>query len=118
AVEGVEHGTRLLRGGRVVEVDQRLAVRLLPQDGEFFPQPTNVERGRPGGGAGNRAGGHGNGHSRSFTPAPCGRARTCSSSFSRSSRRESVLIRPITSLAKAYVKSARASSLLMPRDRR
>ena len=42
-LQGVEHGLRLLRGGRVVEVDERFAVDLLTQDREVLADAHHVE---------------------------------------------------------------------------
>ena len=46
-VDSLDHDLRLLRGRRVVQVDQRLAAHLLGQDGEIAPQRRGVERGGP-----------------------------------------------------------------------
>ena len=46
AFQGVEDRLRLLRGGRVVEIHQRPAVDLLPQDGKVGPDAAHVERPR------------------------------------------------------------------------
>ena len=40
----VDDGVRLLRAGRIVQIDQRLAVDLPRQDRKFCPDGTNVER--------------------------------------------------------------------------
>ncbi len=51
-LQGVQHGARLLGGGGVVEIDERLAAHLLAQDGEVVADALHVEhRGlrRPGG---------------------------------------------------------------------
>ena len=41
----VDHAVRLLTGGRVVEIDQRLAMHMLVQDGEILAQPLHIEGG-------------------------------------------------------------------------
>src|SRR5688572_2340680 len=44
ARDGVEHGHGLVRGGGIVEVDQRPAVHELAQDRKVLPDPAGVER--------------------------------------------------------------------------
>src|SRR5207244_386962 len=44
-VDGLDDGPRLLRGGRVVQVDERFAVRLLIEDREGFADLPDVEPG-------------------------------------------------------------------------
>ncbi len=41
-LDAVEDGARLLRGGRIVEIDQRLAIDLLRQDREIRPRLLDV----------------------------------------------------------------------------
>jgi hypothetical protein len=44
ALDGVEHHTRLLGGGAVVEIDQRLAVHLRRKDREVGADRLDIER--------------------------------------------------------------------------
>ena len=80
AAQGVDDRARLLRGGRVVEVDQRLAVDLLLQDREVVADAAHVERGRPrpGGSAGDSGDGR-DAHTRLL--GRLSRAARASSSF-------------------------------------
>ena len=45
ARDGVDDGLRLLRGGGIVEIDERLAVNRLMQRGEVFAECSYVEPG-------------------------------------------------------------------------
>ena len=85
--QGVDYRARLLRRGRVVQIDQRFAVHLPRQDRELRPHGVGIE------GVHNRA----VSHSRATSLAP-----SCS-------------IRSMTSIRKACVSRARASSAGMPR---
>src|SRR5712672_1364601 len=42
-IERLEDRARLLAGRRAVEIDERLAVDLLPEDGEVLPHPLDIE---------------------------------------------------------------------------
>src|SRR5690242_13618766 len=42
ANNGIQHLPRLLRGSGVIQVHQRLAVHLLPQDGEVAAHPLHI----------------------------------------------------------------------------
>ena len=44
AADGIEDGARLLRGGGVVEVDERMAVDLLIEDREVGAEPPSLSR--------------------------------------------------------------------------
>ena len=43
--ERVDDRLRLLAGGGVVEINQRLAVNLFPENREIFPDPLHIESG-------------------------------------------------------------------------
>ena len=45
AIDGVQHALRLLRGGGVVQIDQRLAIDLLLQAGELGADGGEVKHG-------------------------------------------------------------------------
>ncbi|MNN38449.1 hypothetical protein D3C81_1524460 [compost metagenome] len=85
--QGVDHRTRLLRRGGVVQIDQRLAVHLSRQDRELRPRGVGIK----------------NSHRRAVS-----HARTTSLAASSS-------MRSTTSNRKAWTSRARASSAGMPR---
>ena len=74
AGERVDHGLRLLRRSRVVEIDERPPVHLLLQDGEVGADALHVEHGR---GLGGRVVGHGHEAAplAGFEPRPSSRRR-------------------------------------------
>src|SRR5262245_21164813 len=45
ALDGVEHGARLLRRGAIVEIDELLAVHLAGENGEIGADRSDVDRG-------------------------------------------------------------------------
>src|SRR5207244_11494971 len=100
----VDYRLRLLGGGGVVEVDQRLAVDLLPQDGEVLADAPHLQRWRRRGVAdlARQHGGDGvDAHDSSRASGSGGRwctARRVSASCRRSG---STLTLPMRSLAKA-----------------
>src|SRR5207245_3138639 len=109
----VDDDARLLRAGRVIQVNERLAVDTLLQDRKVLADLADVERqawrlaGGPGSLAGCGSYSHGTWPWWSF-----------SSRLSSSARSGSILIRPIMSLAKANVSRLRAACRSMPRARR
>ncbi|MNS92519.1 hypothetical protein D3C72_1266610 [compost metagenome] len=111
---GIDHALRLLGGGGVVQIDQRLAVDGLAQDGEILAQPLHLQAG---------------GRHRALHRHPFMRRRVHCSSFTGSGSlpRKSVSSRVrngpepsrlTTSSAKAKVSSARAAASSIPRERR
>ncbi|MCY1203121.1 hypothetical protein D9M72_146200 [compost metagenome] len=111
---GIDHALRLLGGGGVVQIDQRLAVDGLAQDREILPQPLYLR-------AGDRQRllhGHQfmrrRAHGSSFTGSGS-RPRKSVSSRVRNGAGPSRLT---TSSAKAKVSRARASASSIPRERR
>src|SRR5919199_5179264 len=116
AVQRIDHHLRLLARGRVVEIDQRLAMNLPLQDREIFADFTDIERAvrHPSAARGEYLTGHL--HSASFTLWLCGNQVNMKSlSVVRSG---SSLIRCTSSLANAYVSKLRAASSPRPRERR
>ena len=102
-LDRVDHDPRLLAGGRVVEIHQRLAVHPLLQDREVLADAFHVERGGPGRPGGRRR--HLAGRAHAGTPlAPLHPSSDWSrASSNRSSRPWSgaIVIRLTTSLANA-----------------
>ncbi len=110
AALGVDHRRRLLGGGRIVEVDEGLAVDLRREDGKVAADGLDVV----GGGGRIRAGLLQDG-AHSGPPDP-GRRRP--SSRSTRCRTSGTRIFSATSAAKAQVSSASASASPIPRERR
>ncbi|MNX93246.1 hypothetical protein D3C86_1254230 [compost metagenome] len=90
--QGVDHRTRFLRRGGVVQIDQRLAVHLSRQDRELRPRGVGIK----------------GSHRHAFQSLAVSHART--TSFAASSS-----MRSMTSNRKAWTSRARASSAGMPR---
>ena len=113
---GIHRHSWLLRTGRAVEVNQRLVIDMLREDGELGADPLHVERldrwrsrflART----------HGSlRHIASLTTSADVRRENIS--FSTSARTDSTLIVSTNSLANAHVSRLRAASKLMPRERR
>ena len=102
-LDRVDHGPRLLAGGRVVEIHERLAVHPLLQDREVPADAFHVERGGPGRTGGRRR--HFAGHTHAGTPpAPLHASSDWSRALSTRSIRSrsgAIVIRRTTSLANA-----------------
>ncbi len=110
----VDHALWLLAGGCVVQIDQRLAVDRLPQDGEIPAQPHDVQargRGRAPQGAESM---RGRAHVSTFT----GSGKWPRKSVSSRVRKELRPSRLTISSAKAKVSRARAEASSSPRERR
>jgi len=114
---GGEHGLGLVRGGRVVEVDERPAVHGQRQRGEVLAHALGVERhgSAQGGVRSCRGRGRDGGRLHGVPPRPCMRAPR---NASTSARRPACGMRSETSRTKACTSSARASASPMPRARR
>src|SRR5579872_5049029 len=98
--DAVDHRGRLLGGGRVVQIDQRLPMDEGFQDGEVLAELPHVV-----GGMGMEAGRHAPPAIRARHPPTCDRTA-------------SVLTVSMISLANAWIKRRRASARPMPRERR
>ncbi len=111
----VEHGERFLCGGRAVEVDQRVTVRLAGEGGEVPPHAFHVEGARQGGAQGRAIiGARHHGIAPSWVSARVRLTRIASSS----PRRAGSATAPRPSRRKAATRIWRASFSPMPRERR
>ena len=89
----LDHRPRLLRRGRTVQIDQRLAVDLARQNGKLFTDLGDVK-------------------THQDAPIPEAKSQSCATC-----RAPSWLIRSVTSPTKALISRARASSRGTPRER-
>ena len=110
----IEHALRLLAGGGVIEVHERLAVHGPAQDRKILAQPRHVEGRAWCGGAQCAQFARRAFHNNSFT---CSGSRP-RNSCSRRARSGAQLTRVATSSAKANVSSVRADASSSPRERR
>src|SRR5207245_2186390 len=106
AGEGLDHRLRLLRGRGVVEIDERLAVHLLAEDGKIAPHLLDVE-------STDRSARNGFAHG--SHAASISRSRRAAIKRSRVGRTETMPIRRITSLANPAVRSLRPATSPNPR---
>ena len=97
ARQRLDDGARLLRRRGVVEVDQRMAVHLAPEDGEVLPQPRRIEF-------------------RAHASAPSARSFASTSALSSSRTASAWPLRSSGSPRKPRTSSPTAPSRVSPRD--